>query len=159
MSLIVAFLFIVIFIILLFIVFTDQIPNHRKSRRLLSLKSYWNGSNRRRVLRHNAVLFVNYVINNTIKHASSDDISKCGIGLLLDAKLEKGTIISLEIKLPNVHESIRIIGQVIWSNNVFESSKHSFKRFYNTGIKFIRFKKTNYSHLLFDYIRTIENDA
>lgn len=119
--------------------------------RLVKVKGYWDGSNRRSVDRYNITLKVKYYANGTPLAGHASDISTKGIKLLLDEKFEKGSLLRLEISLPNQPHIIRASGEVMWTEEATEDEKLSSKRLFNTGIKFSRFHNLD-DKKLFDFI-------
>lgn len=138
--------------------FLDEKKNRGRAKNLITIKSYWNGENRRRVIRHNAALDVNYSVNHHFKPSRSRDISTHGIGLILSEKLERGAAISLEIRVNGLRDPIKAKARVMWCGEAEEYKGKGPKRLFLTGIKFVRFSDSNQEKKLFDYIRSIEKD-
>lgn len=67
----------------------------------------------------------------------SKDISGGGIRLSLNEKLDEGTILELEIGLPDTNRSIPALGKVAWTVE-FVVRGDSVMKYYDTGIEFIR---------------------
>jgi len=135
--------------------------NHRKRRRhLVRLKTYWDGNNRRRVVRHNASLNVDYTINSHMRGSVSRDISTHGIGLVLDEKLKRKTRLILAIKMDGEYKgTLKARARVMWCLEAPAEESQDGKRLFYTGIKFIKFTDPKQEKRLFDYIRSIEKDA
>jgi len=144
-------------------IFSTLVIDERKKRkrelRSIRLKGFWDGGDRRRDERLNAILEVKYSIGRnsvTSKTSTSRDISTRGIRLLLDEKIDKTTPLKLEIKLPVQSRLIRTSGEVVWSEEAIEDEKHSAKRLFNTGIKISRFREADEKRL-FDFIRSLQS--
>lgn len=136
----------------------DEKTHRRRSKHLVGLKGYWNGENRRRVIRHNTTLDVHYKVNHHKKISKSRNISTRGVGLVLDEKLERNTPLSVEIRVNGQASSISAKALVMWCKEVQDDKKVVAKRLFHTGIKFIRFTDAQQEKRLFDYIRTIEDE-
>lgn len=63
------------------------------------------------------------------------DISAGGIRLSLSEELEPGTVVDLEITIPNDPNPFRAVGEVVWTQDI-SISGDSVGRYYDTGIKF-----------------------
>jgi len=137
----------------------DERNNRQRAKRSITIKTYWDGRNRRRVMRHNTMLDVNYSVNSHFKPSKSRDISTHGIGLILEEKLERGTLLTIEIKVNVLKDAIRAKARVMWCREAVEYESEGSKRLFHTGIKFSRFTDTDQERKLFDYIRTIEKDS
>lgn len=159
MILIIEILIIVILIMIMMSIVIDEANRRKRIKHLHLLKGYWDGRERRAVARHKVVLDVNYIVNHGSKPTKTKDISTCGIGLVLEEKMKRKTLLSMEIKLDNEKDPIKVRGRVMWSKEAADEEKQDQKRLFNTGIKFIRFNDRTDEKRLFDYIRTIEKNA
>lgn len=148
---------IVLMIILTLVV--DEKSHRDRTRSLVRIRTYWNGENRRRVVRHNATIDVEYSINHHMKPSKSRDISTHGLGLILDEKLERRMALSLIIRIQHAGDPIKAKARVMWSQEADEDERDSPKRLFHTGIKFIRFADARHEKQLFDYIRSITKDT
>lgn len=71
--------------------------------------------------------------------ATSKDIGGGGIRLSLNEKLNEGTILELEVALPDTNRSIPAMGKVIWTVEVVVRGEGDrVVRYYDTGIEFIK---------------------
>jgi len=113
----------------------DEKKRKAEDLRIVKLEGHWNGRERRNAERLNVSLAVKYCENGKCSNAKSLDISASGIKLLLDEKIEKGTPLKLEIKLPEEKRNIKTRGEVVWTKEISEKDT-SGKRVFNTGIKF-----------------------
>ena len=147
-------LIIAILIMTLSTLIFDERKNRLRDMRVVKLKGYWEGDERRSVGRFNVNLEVKYFTNGIPIYSKSADISTKGIRLLLDEKIQKNTPLRLEIKLPNQRRMIKATGEVVWSAESEEDKDLSAKRLFNTGIKFSKFRDDN-KKTLFDFVRAL----
>jgi len=148
---------VLIFVILAMIFFAlvvNEKRNRHRDMRMVKLKGYWSGNERRSVDRLDISLQVKYIANGATLSTRSADISAMGIRLLLDEKIEKGSSLRMEIKLPDESYLIRASGEVVWAEESKEDEKTSVKRFFNTGIKFSGFQNAD-AEKLSDFIHTL----
>ncbi len=150
----IAILIIAILVMIFSMVIIDEKRNHRRNMHMVKLKGYWSGSERRSIDRLNISLQVKYFANGTALATQSADISARGIRLLLDEKIEKGSPLRMEIKLPDEECLVKASGEVVWSEESKEDEKISPKRLFNTGIKFSRFHNSD-NEKLFTFIRNL----
>ena len=129
----------------------DERKSRKRSMRIIKLKGYWDGSERRSIDRMNVTLEVKYAVNGSTVGTKGVDISTKGIRLILDEKFEKNTPLRLEIRLPDQTRLIKASGDVVWANESLEDEKIAAKRLFNTGIQFSRFH-ANDEKRLFDFI-------
>lgn len=136
-------------------VILDEKKRRKQNMRPVKLEGYWRKDERRSAERLDASLEVKYFINGKSADVKSVDISAKGIKLTLDEKIEKGVLLRLEIKIPDSGHVVRANGEVAWSREAVEDETASGgKRFFNTGIKFIKVNKTD-EKKLFDFIYTL----
>jgi len=132
----------------------DEKKNRKRGMRAVRLKGFWDGGNRRTVDRLNITLEVKYFINARVITSKSRDISTKGIRLLLDEKIEKTTSLRLEIKIPDQSRLIKVVGEVVWTEESGGDEKIAAKRLFNTGIKFSKFRGNTDEKRLFDFIHS-----
>ncbi len=159
MILIIEILLIIVLAMIMVTLVIDEVNHRKRARRLVKLKEYWDGKERRRIERYNVNLDVNYSINHKFKNSKSKDISTRGLGLILEEKLERRTPLTIEIKIDGMKELIKAKAAIVWSKEAIDEEKYSPKRLFETGIKFIRFVDTAHEKRLFDYIRSIEKSS
>ncbi|GAG39662.1 unnamed protein product [marine sediment metagenome] len=149
----------VLIIIVLAMMFSTLLIDQRKNRaremRVIKLKGYWDGGERRSTDRLNLSLEVKYSLNGKTDDVKTVDISAKGIRLLMDEKIEKGTAMRLDIKLPGQKRLVKASAAVVWTAESKEDEKFSAKRLFNTGIKFHSFQK-NGEKQLFDFIYSLQ---
>jgi len=160
---------ILIIIVLSAIVVTLILDETRKrslERHPVKVKTYWDGINRRRAVRHNATLDVLYKINKNVlitvashNKTKTRDISTQGIGLVLSEKMRRRMILSLEIKLGHSNEPVKAKAAVMWCRESVEDEEGEKQRLFYTGLKFIRFDDRRQEQRLFDYIHSLEQDT
>jgi len=151
MILLVEFLCAGVLIMILACLFTDEKKTRLNNMRVVKLRGYWDGSERRSTERFEIDLPVRYYLNGNGSSAKGLDISTKGIKILLDEKFQKETPLKLEIKLAGHNRLIRARGVVAWSSEAPDESKNSGKRLFNTGIKFTSFHDAG-EKKLFDFI-------
>jgi c-di-GMP-binding flagellar brake protein YcgR len=135
-------------------VLLEERKRQRQGMRPVRLEGYWKGDERRGSERLNVSLEVKYFINGKTANVKSMDISASGIRLTLDEKMERGTILRLEIKMPGQNRIIKASGEIVWSKEAAEEGKAT-KRLFNTGIKFLKLGK-NDEKKLFDFIYSVK---
>lgn len=151
MILVIEVLSVIILAMMLWTVFIDEKRSRRRDMRVVKLKGFWDGGERRSTDRMSVTLGVKCFRNGKSNNVESVDISAKGIRLLLDEKFEKGLPLRLEIKLPDQEKFIRAKGDVVWSNEATDGDRDPVKRLFNTGIKFSSFYDTDEKRL-FDFI-------
>ena len=151
MFLIVEVLCILILIMILSTVIFDELRNRSRQMRLVRLSGYWDGKERRSAERLNITFEVKYFTNGKGLNATSMDVSTSGIKLVLDEKIEKGTPVRLELKIPNQVRPVKARGEVVWSNEAKDIEETSPKRLFSTGLKFHKLLDTEEKRL-FDFI-------
>lgn len=149
--LLIEFLIIIILIMTLSVLVVDERKIRSRSLHPVKLKGYWGGKERRSVERLNISLEVKYSINGKSYSGKSIDISARGVRLLLDEKIETGSPIHLEIRIPDQKRLVRTGGEIVWTAESNEGNKNTGKRFFNTGIKFYKFSDHD-EKKLFDFI-------
>ena len=136
--------------------FFDERKSRLNNMRMVKLKGYWDGSERRSEERFDVDLPVRYYLNGNGTGAKGMDISAKGIRLLLDEKFEKDAHLRLEIKITGHKDLVRARGIVAWSSEAKEESGDSGRRMFNTGIRFTQFYNDGEKQL-FDFITHITN--
>lgn len=147
-------LIIIVLVMILSMLIIDERKKRSRNMRVVTLKGYWNGTERRSLMRLNVSLEVKYFTNSKPIYAKSVDISTKGIRLLLDEKIEKGTPLRLEIKLPGEEHLIKARGDVVWTEESIEDEKESAKRLFNTGIQFGKFQNSD-DKRLFNFVHSL----
>lgn len=146
-------------LVLIGILVTLVIEEQKKRRRKMQpvkLKGYWHENDRRNVERLNISLDVRYAINGEINKVKSLDVSTEGVRLLLTDRLEKGTPLSLEVKLPDYKNTVKLNGEVIWAEESIADEKKTNKRLFATGIKFSKFHDPD-EKKLFTYLYHLDD--
>ena len=139
---------------------------HYKNERVLAkralphakLEGYWDGSERRRYARFREILEVTYMAKNKthLNSGKTVDISEGGVRLLLGEKLDKATILCLQISLPDSKKMAEIEGEVVWSDEC-QVEGASGKRFFHCGISFVGIRGPRDTDLI-DYICSLSKD-
>lgn len=98
---------------------------------------------RRHYIRFKTDILVDYrTLHNAtsrLRNAGAKDVSKAGLGLIINERLKPGELLEISFKVPEFERSIKAIGQVVWikeaKNSQAEKEK---KRTFSVGIKFKR---------------------
>lgn len=154
----VGILCILVLITVLSTVFLDERKKSKDKTRPVILDGFWQGNDRRSTARLNVTLNVRYSVDGKHVHVESVDVSTRGIRLTLDEKFEKGTVLRLEIKLPGSHGAIKALGEIAWSDSARPAHKNPSKRFFTSGIKFVKLDKPGETKL-FNFIRSLKPRA
>lgn len=77
-------------------------------------KAFGTGAERRREVRHEIKLNVNYSHGDTYLFSKSGNLSEMGIFLITDNPLAAGTIIELRFDTPGSGAPIEVTGEVVW---------------------------------------------
>jgi len=144
---------IVLCLILVAIIFDDR-KNRNHAMRLIKLKGYWDGGERRSTERLNISLPIRYGAGGNITVSKSADLSERGVRLLLEERLEIGAPLTLEIQLPNVSRPVKATGEVAWVQEALEDKKAPAKRLFNTGIRLRKFHNSD-GEKLFEFIHSL----
>lgn len=134
---------------------SDERKKQKQNTRSVTLDGYWNGAERRSAERLGVSLQVKYATNGKTTDVKSVDISTKGLRLILDEKIEKGTLLRLEIKVPDFNRLVKATGEVVWSNESSEAKGKAGKRLFSTGVKFLKFDKEG-EKKLFDFIYSLK---
>ncbi len=147
MLLVAELLLIAILLMILFVLRGEESALRKTRMPQGRLERYWDGSERRRHVRMDTVLNIKYQIekNRPASGVTAHDISERGIRLLIDKKLERGTVIDMEILQNGTGKSIRIKGVVVWCNEAREQGKDVDKRLFHTGVKFIEVTRDSFA--------------
>ena len=148
MFLILELLFIVLLSMVLFMLYKNERASSARFVPHAKLEEYWNGSERRRCVRFQKDLEVNYLVEKKphLKNGRSIDISEGGLKLLLDEKPAVGTILDLKITLPGSKEMAEIEGEVALTEEAKRppaSGTLSDKRKFHVGVRFLTAKGTS----------------
>lgn len=92
---------------------------------------------RRRFVRANGLVLVNFKIPDKQWEGKSSAFDVCGAGLRItvDKKLEAHAQIEMEIYLPGSSQPIMAKGEVVWSQKC-KDTQASGKKYFYAGIKF-----------------------
>jgi len=122
------------------------------------VEEFWNGPERRKHTRFRKKLVVSYCV---IKHphiknrCRTIDISEGGMKLILNEKLDKGTILDIKISIPKSEKSIYAEGGVAWTEDISERDAFG-RRLFFAGIKFSAINEPDGSSLL-EYIQSLNS--
>ena len=141
--------------VLLLIYIRENIVSKKVSAKA-SFEGYWSGKERRRYKRFISKLDAIYTVAKKSRFANrvyTINISEGGLKVLIAEKLEKGAILEFIIVLPDSGKSVKVEGEVQWS----EESKDvdpSGRRLFYAGVRFLNLKEPFGSKLI-GYIRSL----
>ncbi|MDD5495549.1 MAG: PilZ domain-containing protein [Candidatus Omnitrophica bacterium] len=141
---------------IVFLLIKNQKINSKKTVPHAKLEEYWDGKERRRHFRFHKELVLEYKLlknPHSNKNCRTINISEGGLKLYLDDKLLKGTIMQIEIEIPEAKLHGEIEGEVVWTEDA-DSKDGSGKRFFYSGIKFLRIEEP-FRTKLGNYIRSL----
>lgn len=149
--------------VLLFIIYILSSQEEKKAKSKYEsrgkLEEYCvNEKDRRRCQRFNTTLDVKYKLLKSSRSnptTSSKNISESGIGILTYEIIPKGSLMEMEIAIPNHKEPLRIKGKAAWceggeGEEQFDKDR---KRVFLIGVEFFETDKDQRSKLV-DYINT-----
>ena len=92
---------------------------------------------RRKYVRLKAVVEVKYTVIGKPGEINvfSKDVSAGGLCIIAEEELAPDTPLELEVKVPDLKDSIRALGRVVWQTK-FEAANEQTKVFFNTGVEF-----------------------
>lgn len=96
---------------------------------------------KRRYLRLNVPLEVEYVVNNNNKvyKIITKDISAFGVRFATTEKMQEGSGLELTLRLPNVPNPVHASGRIAWSKKVSPEGNAPF----DVGIEFVKIEEDN----------------
>lgn len=117
----------------------------------------WTSEERRRHPRFDQDMEVEYGIEKKprLKNGKTINVSRGGMRLMLDEKLQAGAIMEMKVYLPKEKKAIAVEAEVVWTKEA-EDNDPAGKRFFHSGIKFIALKEPSNIHF-FEYIDSLEN--
>jgi len=150
--------FILTLVMILFMLYRNERIISKSVLPQANVEEFWDGPERRRHARFRKKLAIRY---HVIKHSRiknrcrSIDISEGGMKLLLSEKLDKGTMLEIQIRIPNSGKNIDAEGCVAWAEEITKRDAFGRRLFY-AGIKFSAINEPDGSSLL-EYIKSLEN--
>ena len=154
MLLLVEFLFILILSMILFMIYRRELASSKTNSPLASVEEFWAGKERRKHVRFVKSFEVIYALEKRphLKNKCRTlDISEGGMKILIDQKLEKGTIMDLMVGLGNgASEPAEVEGEIMWSEESKDPNSFG-KRMFYSGIKFLAIKEPHGKRLS-DYL-------
>jgi c-di-GMP-binding flagellar brake protein YcgR len=133
-------------LILLVSIRLEESKSKRENMPRGTIEKYWDGSERRRFVRFDSALDLKYQVRKTSRADAGRirDISDGGLRMLADQRLESGTLIGIEIDVPD-GASIRLEGIVVWCNEAKGKTAAGDRRLFHVGVRFLEVKKeSNY---------------
>jgi c-di-GMP-binding flagellar brake protein YcgR len=118
--------------------YREEIRVNRKRKPRAFLKGLWTGDERRETVRLDKRFPVNYRMKNSPKNrlrADADNISTGGLRLLAKEKLRPGSVLGLEIRIPDTNQTISVDAELVWINEAGRESDGS--RYFEMGARFI----------------------
>jgi hypothetical protein len=148
-------IFIVLLGIILFMVFSNDGFGLKKKFRAAKIRECWNGENRRLHPRFTQALELSYSIKKGADaKGKTVDISQGGAKIVLDEKIPPGAILKLKIVLPNPGKITEVSGEVVWTEDAKDIKESAGKRFFYSGIKFVRLTDSSSSKHLIDCLQS-----
>ena len=148
---------IIVLSIILYLIHKEDLKSKADRMARGEVEKYWNGAERRRHVRFDASIKVRY----TLKRSSPDgdavsrDISEGGIRLLVDKKLERGTILNLRIANGPQAQPISLEGVIVWCNEARDKKDSDGRRLFHIGVKLTRIEKGS-RDIFYGMIRSFE---
>lgn len=125
-------------IAMLIYILREESKERKKVEPVGKLEEYWDGRERRRVVRVDAAVNVRYKLLKSKaanRRSLSENISKLGACLLLDEKLTQGTLLELELEIPTFPKSLFTKAEVVWTKEF--SLQMTEKRSFYIGVEFL----------------------
>ena len=151
-------LFILILIIILFVLVKEESKIKKSRIPRARIKEYWDGQERRQATRVGTNFTVKYTLSkkqNVILKAQTKDLSSSGMRLLINEKLDKGTLLSLEFDIPDTPVVVKAEGRVVWESGDFADRDEEGKRVFQAGVQFTQMSE-NDRNCLSDYVTKIK---
>ncbi|MFC1577051.1 PilZ domain-containing protein [Candidatus Omnitrophota bacterium] len=149
----------ILFLILL-LIYRDEWEIRRKIRSIALLEKYWDGRERRRYVRLDTEVEMRY--KEIVKKGRSAggargvDISDKGMRLLVDKKMENGTLLDLSFAASKASGPIRVLGSVVWCNEAKDKEDLRDKKLFHVGLRITDIREPSRG-LFADYIKTLED--
>lgn len=158
-SIIILGIILAVFIAILILIYCEDYTNPENRRQGYLVKFIKKGEEkeRRKTLRLKANLDMSYRPvegKNTSNILQTQDVSVGGAQMILYEKLNKGTKIEVQIKLPFKPISVKAIAEIIWLREKLSFSLKQKKRIFFAGVKFIKINPPDEAKLL-EYIHGI----
>ena len=145
---------IALLILILIIVFIDEQKRRRERTIIATMDRYWDGDDRRKFIRIDASFRVSYKLEADAKKevnaTVTSDISEGGAGVILTEKFNEGSMLSLEIMLPNEPRPVSVKGRVTWIKEAH--TDEAGRKNFDAGIEFLNIQKAD-KELLAKYIK------
>ena len=115
------------------------------------------GAERRRHVRFDSLLDIRYTMKkgNHTNDAKSRDISAGGLRLLVDKKLEQGTVLYIDVLRDNGLDPISLEGRVAWCNEAKDKTQGMDRRQFHVGIELTKIAD-DYKQMFTDLICSLE---
>ena len=149
-------LFILVLALILFSLYRNERILSKSVLPQAGVEEFWNGPERRKHIRFRKKLVVSYRV---VKHphiknrCRTIDISEGGMKLIINEKLDKGTMLDIKISIPESGKNIDAEGGVAWTEDMPERDAFG-RRLFFAGIKFSAINEPNGSSLL-EYIQSL----
>lgn len=125
------------------------------------VEEYWQGEERRKSVRINSSFIVKYIIEKKLHikiNGQTKDISEDGMRLLINEKLNTGTLLFLEFNLPDTKKMINAEASVVWAGGQFNERSSIGRRVFHTGVRFLNINAEDKNRLV-NYIQKITQYA
>ncbi len=135
---------IVFLLLVLGLLYQDERRRENLSRKSARLNRFWDpGKERRKATRIDTEVDVLYDVltgkGSKAQLSKSRNLSLGGINLALREKLFPGTVLKMQLNIPQSPQPIFVQGEIVWVKEISHKFTNERKeRFFATGIKFIQ---------------------
>ena len=132
----------IVLVCILALVCLEERRKRLESRAASRTSKIWNGAERRKNIRVNCNLDIRYNLVSAREKAGMDsvsrDISAGGTKLILEQKMSPGSLLEMDVALPQEKNPLKVTGKVAWQREIPGDIKKDGIRRFATGIEFVR---------------------
>ena len=135
---------IVFLLLVLGLLYQDERKKKNLARKSARLNRFWDpGKERRKTTRIDTEVDVLYDVltgkGSKAQFSKSRNLSLGGINLALREKLFPGTVLKMQLNIPQSKQPIFVQGEIVWVKEISHQFTNERKeRFFATGIKFVQ---------------------
>lgn len=134
---------IIFLLVVLVIVYHDEHNRRKLGRKQVKVNRFWSGKDRRKSIRIDTELDVLYEVSSQARPKKritmTRNISLGGINLGLNEKLFPGTVLDLQLNIPESSRPIFVQGKIVWVKEIAKRFiKPKGQRIFAAGIQFIQ---------------------
>jgi c-di-GMP-binding flagellar brake protein YcgR len=131
-----------LFATLILLVKNEKVSS-KTNAQVAKIEECWDGTERRRHVRFKKTLDVTYSVRkrSISENGRTVDVSEGGAKLILEEKFSKGTIIHMQIPLPELKKTVAVEAEVVWSKEADAIPVTDDKRYFQCGVKFLAIKE------------------